>query len=307
MTQAEEVVWFEDFAHTERDQILTRVRLGEVQPGEAEELARSKGLEPFATQPDHRDHDPLKKPYWSLTMALAWVATRDPQRVAYWDKDFRDRCWEWFPILADAISPAGHELRPLPPADLRRFEEFEATTIGQYAASLSRETIRESREALWSALMEGKITAEATPEKQGQAVPIPASDWQTMTADRADASGLERLVWRRGSNREAYLDPLIARDAILAIWRNEAVGAVGGQSTRKGPIIDAAPDTVLKYARDYYEEHGVPPTQGMGRTFARANRYSVKAFEREMRKLPEYLRIRPGTKQAFANRTSAEN
>lgn len=307
MTPAEETVWSEDFAPNERDKILTKVRLGELTPKEAEELARSKGLEPFAVRPDPALHDPMSKPNWTLTMALAWISSRDLKKVAHWDKDYRDKCLDWFLIRVDALSPWGHELRPLSSADARRLEDEETAPIGEHVVTIDRKAVQDAREGLWSALLEGKITAEAIPAGERRRVPVPAYEWQDMTTARADGLGLERLIFKLTPSRDAYLDPRFPRDEILAIWKSGVIGAADGQSAKEMSIRRAPSKTVHRYAQDYFDLHGLPPTQAMGREFARQNRYAVKAFEAEMRNLPQHLRLPPGTKQAFANLTSAEN
>lgn len=302
-----EDLWSEDFRGRERGRLLDQVRLGEMSPQEAEDDAKEKGVGPFAVRPDPALHDPLSKPNWTLTMALAWISSRDLKKVAHWDKDYRDKCLDWFLIRADALSPWGHELRPLSSADARRFEEEETAPIGEHVVTIDRKAVQDAREDLWSALLEGKITAEAIPAGERRRVPVPAYEWQDMTTARADGLGLERLIFKLTPGRDAYLDPRFPRDAILGIWKNGAAGAAGGQSAKKMSISRASFKTVHRYAQDYFDLHGLPPTQAMGREFARRNGHAVKAFEGEMRKLPEHLRLLPGTKQAFANLTSAEN
>ncbi len=307
MPYPKETVWSEDFAPDERDQILTQVRLGEITPEEAEELARSKRLRPFATRPDYANHDPFKKPYWTLTMALAWVATRDPQRVAHWDNDFRNRCLEWFPIRADAISPAGYELRSLAPADLRRFEEVEATTIDQHVTNISRETVRGAREALWSALLEDKITAQAIPAGERRRVPIPANEWQDMTTARANESGLERLIFKLTPGQDAHLDPRLPRDAILEIWPGVPLGTEDAAPRAKGPKKRASQETVEKFAICFKRKQGVPPSQKVdGPAYAKREGYQVKGFIKLMKDLPAELRLEKYQRQGFPASTSAK-
>ena len=43
-------------------------------------------LPPSASQPDIADYDPMRMPVWTLLMALAWISTRDVERVT-WQRD----------------------------------------------------------------------------------------------------------------------------------------------------------------------------------------------------------------------------
>jgi hypothetical protein len=297
-----EDLWSEDFRGRERGRLLDQVRLGEMSPQEAEDDAKEKGVGPFAVRPDPALHDPMKKPFWTLAMTLAWIVDRDPSQVMEWDNQFRGNWREWRP------SGPGHELRDVTLVDGKRFEEWGAiSAVPDQTPEGRHSNIATAKAELWSALLEGKITAEAIPAGKCRRASVQAYEWQDMTTARANGLGLERLILKHRPSQDAYLDPRLPRDAILAIWKNGAAGAAGEQTAKEMSIRRAAFETVSDFAQAYFDRHGLPPTQAMGREFAKLNRYAVKDFVEKMRKLPQHLRLPPGTKQEFANLTSAEN
>ena len=115
---------------TLRDELLTRAKLEEITPEEAETEALFAKCGPLEvrsypididSEMALADLDPETEPAWTLLMALVWIITRDPIAVrAVWSKA---RCtfthWADFPLVeADGTiseKKTGWELRPLPP------------------------------------------------------------------------------------------------------------------------------------------------------------------------------------------------
>jgi hypothetical protein len=71
-----------------RDILIDRVRRGKLSPDEAEAEAAKQGFGPLATVPDQLEFDPERMPWWSLPMALAWIAWRNIASV-------REHCAEY--------------------------------------------------------------------------------------------------------------------------------------------------------------------------------------------------------------------
>jgi len=67
--------------HTVRDDIFDKVRRGEMTPPQAEAEAVRLGMKSFASEPDPAAFDPMCLAWWSLPMAIAWIAWRSPNRV----------------------------------------------------------------------------------------------------------------------------------------------------------------------------------------------------------------------------------
>jgi hypothetical protein len=72
------------------------VRRGEMEPDEAEAKAEREGFGPLATKPDPVEFDPKHMSYWSLPMALAWIAWRNTEQVQEHCADYRNNCQQWF-------------------------------------------------------------------------------------------------------------------------------------------------------------------------------------------------------------------
>jgi hypothetical protein len=67
---------------------------------QAEDWARENGYE-FSRKHDVTHFDPLTQIYWSMPMALAWIAWRDPDKVRRVWPDYRSWCREWEPIIVN--------------------------------------------------------------------------------------------------------------------------------------------------------------------------------------------------------------
>jgi hypothetical protein len=59
-----------------RDELITKVQHGERTPAEAEIEAKRLNLRPLENRPDPHDYDPMREPFWTLPMAVAWIAYR---------------------------------------------------------------------------------------------------------------------------------------------------------------------------------------------------------------------------------------
>jgi hypothetical protein len=64
-----------------RDDLIGKVNHGTLSPEEAEAEATRLGLGPLAQRPDPAALDPMAEAYWSLPMAVAWLAYRTPEAV----------------------------------------------------------------------------------------------------------------------------------------------------------------------------------------------------------------------------------
>jgi hypothetical protein len=78
-----------------RDDLITMVQRGEMTPDDAEAEAKRLGLDPLAAEPDPNDYDPMREPFWTLPMAVAWIAYRTQDAVRNWWNEYRKECWDW--------------------------------------------------------------------------------------------------------------------------------------------------------------------------------------------------------------------
>ena len=139
--------------HSERDELIDRVRYGRLTPAEAEAEAAHLGLERLASRPDPSQFDPMRETWWTLPMAIAWIARRSPDEVREsWDP-YRSECWEWhfqeWRRGPDGPVYTGHFLEQRRPATLSLllFADFPHDCLPSGAIS-----INEAKATLWNAL-----------------------------------------------------------------------------------------------------------------------------------------------------------
>ena len=220
-----------------------------------------------------------------------------------WDNEFRGNWREWRP------SGTGHELRDVTLVDGKRFEEWGAISADpDQAPEGLHSKIATAKAELWSALLEGKITAEAIPAGERRRASVQAYEWQDMTTARANVLGQERLILKHTPIQDAYLDPRLPRDAILGIWPEVLLRTEDAPTKAKGPKKKASQETVTQFAICFKRKHGVPPSQRVdGPEYAKREGYEVKGFIRLMRNLPAELRLEKYQRQGFSALTSAKN
>jgi hypothetical protein len=78
-----------------RDDLIEKVRYGEISPAQAEAEAVRLKLERLAQCPDKELFDPMKETFWTLPMAIAWIAYRTADEVVSWWDPYRTTCWDW--------------------------------------------------------------------------------------------------------------------------------------------------------------------------------------------------------------------
>ena len=82
-------------SHDPRDELLDAVQYGRMKPEEAETKLEELGLPPLARQPDPAMFNPMSEVWWTLPMAVSWIAWRSHEDVrSVWD-DYRLECSDW--------------------------------------------------------------------------------------------------------------------------------------------------------------------------------------------------------------------
>lgn len=202
-----------------RDWLIERAKYGEISGAEADREAVKAGLEPFAMRPDPAVFDPDREAYWTLPMAVAWIAYRSSDSVREaWDK-YCAECWHWiWRRWRVGLDGNVHEgwfleqwLRPTL-AKLALSEALDATGESHQPSVMS---IEESREALWSALREGLIEATGLDMRTERRVGVPAMDWQELTS--VEGRGEIDEV-RYGPLGLGYRDVLVPRKIVRVLW-----------------------------------------------------------------------------------------
>ena len=159
---------------TRRDELISLARHGKVTPEEAEAEAQASGLEPFEHQLELPAFDPMHEPWWTIAMAVAWIAWRDLKRVRENCAGFRKECTHW--IFREWKQPveggtkfavqAGWFLETLSPPTTVRLLLMEAALVarGEVPAT-SQMSVRDAEAALWRALSECHLVAAGLDEE----------------------------------------------------------------------------------------------------------------------------------------------
>ena len=216
--------WIE-FKPSLRDELISRAQVGEINPEQAEAEAAANGLPPFATTPPFPAFDPQRDSRWSIAMGLAWIAWADMGLVRDQNAEFRSQRMRWVPRRWNWPNSDGTgftavegwflETRPAPtPTMLSLREEYmkERNTL----PSSTRMSVRDAEAALWGALSEGRMVAEAL-NSEGKPVDIPEREWSYLLWVEGGHTGC--LISNNASDqKDAYSDVKLKRDDLLRLW-----------------------------------------------------------------------------------------
>ncbi|MET3614751.1 hypothetical protein ABID16_003088 [Rhizobium aquaticum] len=223
----------------ERDYLIAQVRSGAMTPEMAEGEAVAKKIDPIALLPSFRSFDPLSEPNWTLDMALAWVAWRSAEIVAFHSKPFRDECLGWKPSKRLKYDGAVPQNRRSPfslmPPEVEEFATLEwlpgrslwvedseqdyffwqnDTLIpvsvifapdGDPNEALGK--LADARRIFLAGLKQGDIIASAIDINTGDAVEIPASEWHFLAAFRGEDGYSEFSRRAPDENNPEYCTP----------------------------------------------------------------------------------------------------
>src|SRR4051812_32602504 len=168
-----------------RGLLIHRVKIGEITPEEAEAAAQQEGFGPLATKPSPIDFDPAEMSFWSLPMAVAWIAWRNIQSVREHCAEYREKWFVWLPgsgnvPIGDELELKrvdGHELKSSRRATVVRLgftESYLAST--ETLPPTSEMTVAAAEEQLLRALGADRLVAVAK-DQIGKVVEIPQREW----------------------------------------------------------------------------------------------------------------------------------
>ena len=216
---------WETFEPTARDLLITQVRNGEITPEEAEVAAERGGFGPLATQPSPIDFDPAQMPYWSLPMAVAWIAWRDTNQVREHCAEYRENWLQWFPGSWNIPTDDG--------TDFKRIDGYELKTSRQstvirlaltetYLSSTetlpptSEMTVADAEKQLLKALAAGSLVAVAK-DQTGKVVEIPQREWPYLRLFEEQESDV--LKYDALDAKPAFTEVKLKRDDLQRIWQ----------------------------------------------------------------------------------------
>jgi hypothetical protein len=168
-----------------RDLLIHRVRIGEITPEEAEAEAEQGGFGPIATKPSPIDFDPAQLPYWSLPMALAWIAWRHIQQVREHCAEYCENWLHWSPGSWNVPTGNGLEFKRIDGYELKSSRQPTVMRLALTESYLSstetlpstcQMSIAKAEKELFSALAAGRLVAVAK-DSAGKVVEIPQREW----------------------------------------------------------------------------------------------------------------------------------
>jgi hypothetical protein len=205
-----------------RNELLSRAKIGEITPEEAENEAILTGLGPLAMRPDAVDSSPLSEEHWTLPMALTWIIERDLNAVREVWPTARRFATSWVDatlVEPDAIGVAerkGWELKALG-----------LLTVGDVEAILDEEAYfmlppfivpgYQARTELWANLSSGRLPAEGRPVGADKHVGIPKSDWGDLEWGNDRAAVADTLLDRM-QNVPRFEDARVSGRTVREIW-----------------------------------------------------------------------------------------
>lgn len=206
-----------------RDDLIEAVLRGRMSPQDAEAEAQHQGLEPLSSQPPVTDYDPMREPYWTPVMAVAWITWRTSEAVREAWAEYVGKCWIWryrkWHSLKDNTIYEGYELeRPDAPSLLALLH------VDAYPDPFGREprtkhvNLTEARDEVLEALRAGRILATGVPlAGGGPRREIPAFEWSDLIFD-TDADD-DRFTPKRGLERHGYQHVLLPRKEVMRLWK----------------------------------------------------------------------------------------
>jgi hypothetical protein len=207
-----------------RDDIIDKVQRGEMTPQQAEAEAVRLGIKPFAVEPDPNEFDPFRETWWTLPMAVAWIAWRSPDKVREcWDP-YRAECWDWhfkeWRVAVDRPVHAGHFLEQRRPATLLWLSLVEKYEASHDLLPWGAIGIREAKTRLWNALGDNAFQATGISTDAGEREVIPNYAWRDL--QDIEERGRDALRIREASgvwSNRGYNDVALRRQNIMAIWQ----------------------------------------------------------------------------------------
>jgi len=201
-----------------RDDLISKVRLGELTPADAESEARRLGLDPLASEPDPNKFDSMREAFWTLPMAVAWIAYRSPDAVRNWWQDYRKEFLVWnfreWRVGPDGPVNEGHFLESRPAATLSLLQMADAMRNNTDGLMSAQEAI----EALWLAMQRGAFEATGVDEQAGRRVPISREQWVDLTCFEERGRDVVGAAPNRGHINTRYRDIALPAEAIRSLW-----------------------------------------------------------------------------------------
>ncbi|MBZ6077573.1 hypothetical protein [Microvirga puerhi] len=203
-----------------QNDLIAKIQNGELTPDEAEAEAARLNLKPLAYEPEPEDYEPLNEVFWTLPMAVAWIAYRTPDAVREWWDAYRTECRDWhfrrWRLGFDGPIREGYFLEQRSPASLVSLRLAEIIdSRAESDPGLTME-IAEAKEALWIALQQAFFEATGISAETGKRVPIPAYEWRDL--DHIEEGGHDVICTRGVRGGPRYEQVVVRSLPIVRTW-----------------------------------------------------------------------------------------
>jgi hypothetical protein len=205
-------------APIDRHDIVMRVRRGEMSAEAAEDWAKANDQSPFFPAPDNPRFDPMKEPYWTLAMALAWIIWRTPDSVRENWNAYRQR---------NAF---------LKPVDMHDVWREDANVSGSETPGATL-----AQKELWTELQNGRIEASGVPRfvrgeigVRGESgrMPIPGHEWIDLSPINFHSGEADSIA--TATDVEARYDAVrVPRDDVESIWPTQQSSSAASTNCRR--------------------------------------------------------------------------
>jgi hypothetical protein len=176
------------------------------------ETARQKAETLKKSNPDpvkpYETFDPKQEPYWTLPMALAWINSRDYDRVRWF--------WPNFLFWWDCNAYFTHEIYEMalnpeakPTADILNKPDIMNRLKDPKAHGFSRDEFSHAYVALWNTFKAGELHVSAICDETGRYVDVPSLELIDLWLEAGPGLGT------RLANRITYHEPLVRREDLL--------------------------------------------------------------------------------------------
>jgi hypothetical protein len=197
-----------------RDEILDRVRRGELSPEEAEAWARDNGQPPFAVEAGHAQFDPMAEEFWTLAMTAAWIIWRTPDVVRRRWRAYQRQCWVWRRYgLYRSCWEVGR------PGPVTLFDVLDEAARQDQPGD--RVPAADAVKQLWAHLEGGRLVATGIAHTQRRDLatrtPIPAYEWIDLSyfdIPRDSPDAIRCTI----TNRPKYDGVRVPRTMVTTLW-----------------------------------------------------------------------------------------
>jgi len=192
-----------------RDEVIERVRRGQMTPDQAEVWAADQGTQPFAEPRTLQHFDPFQEVYWSLPMVAAWIIWRLPKAVLEVVPRKGTRCKIWEKESETSFVLVGPNDWPLGCVYRKAIENDASEENTRVTGAV------EARQELRMRLQGGDLRASGKNNK-GQRTEIPPFEWQDISLDNWDKDA--NSVFSEGAGHLLYSTVTVRRDDAAANW-----------------------------------------------------------------------------------------